>query len=208
MSRVEFNSQFADKDKVQRLRHGMPWTQDEYENLTSLYAHGATLKELCISLHRPPKGVLPKLRNLGLIEEVNGRYFRREPEDLMMPKQACQLIRAKHGTHDFYAASGFYFDGCCLSGDALTNNTCQLTPLPKEETMKPVITVTTQTLVNGRNANDLTNSEIYNLIAEQEDAIKKLAGLEEPNRPTRLNVEIEARQAGIRALVDYLNSKA
>lgn len=89
------------------------------------------------------------------------------------------------------------------------------TPLdqPQPETTKETIMttttnaieITTKTLINGQDIKGLTDSQIYSLIADQEAEIKKLEAIE--NKPKRLVNEIEKRKAGIKALVDYLDSK-
>ena len=78
---------------------------------------------------------------------------------------------------------------------------------PKEITMNKtaIIEITTKTLVNGIDVKDLDDSAIYDLIARQEAEIKRLEAIE--NKPKKLVAEIEKRRAGIKALVDYLDSK-
>lgn len=75
----------------------------------------------------------------------------------------------------------------------------------KETTMSKIIEVTTKTLVNGIDVSTLTNAQVFDLIAEQENAIKKLEGIDA--KPKLLVKEIEDRKAGIAALVGYLDSQ-
>lgn len=79
-------------------------------------------------------------------------------------------------------------------------------PTPKEIPMnKTAIEITTVTLVNGRNVGDLSDGEVYNLIAEQEKEIERLEAIK--TKPKKLVAEIAKRQAGIAALVAHLDSK-
>lgn len=82
------------------------------------------------------------------------------------------------------------------------------TDIIKEITMNKtaIIKITTKTLVNGTDVKELDDSTIYNLIADQEAEIKRLEAIE--NKPKKLVAEIGERRAGIKALVDYLDSKA
>lgn len=76
----------------------------------------------------------------------------------------------------------------------------------KESTMSKIIDIKTKTFVNGIDVTTLTNAQVFDLIAEQEAAIKKLEGIEA--KPKLLVKEIEERKAGIAALVAHLDAKA
>lgn len=65
--------------------------------------------------------------------------------------------------------------------------------------------LTTRTYINGVDLDTLPNSELYAQIQAQEDAIEKLRAIKA--KPKSLLAEIEKRQAGIEALVAYLDSK-
>ena len=66
------------------------------------------------------------------------------------------------------------------------------------------IEVVCKTFINGQEAKNYSTSQLYDLIAEQEAAIKKLEALE--NKPKKLLKEIEERKAGIQLLVDYIDA--
>lgn len=76
----------------------------------------------------------------------------------------------------------------------------------KESTMSKIIDIKTKTFVNGIDVTTLTNAQVFDLIAEQENDIKKLEGIEA--KPKLLVKEIEERKAGIAALVAHLDAKA
>lgn len=77
----------------------------------------------------------------------------------------------------------------------------------KEPTMtKPtIIEITTKTLINGVDISTYSDAQIYEIIAEQEQVIVKLEQINA--KPKKLVAEIEKRRDGIKALVDYLDSK-
>lgn len=78
-------------------------------------------------------------------------------------------------------------------------------PTPIENTMTKAITITTKTFANGNDVATMSDGEIYNLIAAQEAEIRELEKIH--NKPKRLLKELESRQAGVKALVDYLDTK-
>lgn len=84
-------------------------------------------------------------------------------------------------------------------------------PQPKSQPKEiPVsnkpLTIETKTYVNGVDIATLSDSAIYDRIASEEAKIAELDKIQA--KPQRLHKEIEARRAGIQALVAYLDSKA
>ncbi len=68
-----------------------------------------------------------------------------------------------------------------------------------------IIKIETKTFVNGVDISTLDDASVYALIATQEAQIKELDKIE--TKPKKLTAEIEKRKAGVKALVDYLDSK-
>jgi len=94
--------------------------------------------------------------------------------------------------------------------DTILDEISKPTPLkfnitPKAPTMTNAIKITTKTLVNGQDVTDFTDSQIFDLIAQQEKAIEKLREIKA--QPKKLVKELTERQAGIDALVTYLDSR-
>ena len=77
--------------------------------------------------------------------------------------------------------------------------------IQKAPTMTNAIKITTKTLVNGQDVTEFTDSQIFDLIAQQEKAIEKLREIKA--QPKKLVKELTERQAGIDALVAYLDSR-
>ena len=85
-----------------------------------------------------------------------------------------------------------------------TTNTSH-NPTPATNTMSKAITVTTQVNINGVNADNYTNAQLFAMIQQQETEIKNLQSIS--NKPQSLLCEMETRQAGIVALVSYMNER-
>ena len=79
------------------------------------------------------------------------------------------------------------------------------TPTPATITMSKAITITTQVNVNGVNADNYTDAQLFDMIRQQETEIKHLQAL--TNKPQSLLREIDTRQAGIDALVSFMNER-
>lgn len=78
-------------------------------------------------------------------------------------------------------------------------------PATKENTMSKAITVTTQVNVNGVNADNYTDAQLFDMIRQQETEIKNLMSI--TNKPQSLLREMETRQAGVVALVSFMNER-
>lgn len=83
---------------------------------------------------------------------------------------------------------------------------CSTPTTPKEKVMNSTaIVVTSQVLLNGKPVDSLDDSTIFDVIRTQESEIEALKGIKA--QPKRLVAEINKRQAGIDALVAYLDAK-
>ena len=71
--------------------------------------------------------------------------------------------------------------------------------------MSKAITITAQVNVNGVNADNYTDAQLFDMIRQQETEIKNLQAL--TNKPQSLLREIDTRQAGIDALVSFMNER-
>ena len=71
--------------------------------------------------------------------------------------------------------------------------------------MSKPITITTITLINGADISKMADGEVFDLIASEEAVIEGLKKIKA--QPKKLVAEIAKREAGIAALVAYLDSK-
>lgn len=169
---------------------GATWTEEHADYLRRMYCGGFAFSDMCRRLGRSPDGILYKLKELGYLKyrSENNSYLVQPPPGVPQPP----LRPAPY-----------------LSNTVPADDTTLDQPQPTKEaimtTTTNAIEITTKTLINGQDIKGLTDSQIYSLIADQEAEIKKLEAIE--NKPKRLVAEIEKRKAGIKALVDYLDSK-
>ena len=71
--------------------------------------------------------------------------------------------------------------------------------------MSKAITITTQVNVNGVHADNYTDAQLFDMIRQQETAINNLEALTSERQS--LLREIAARQAGIDALVSFMDER-
>lgn len=81
----------------------------------------------------------------------------------------------------------------------------QASQQPQEPTMSKPITITTTTFVNGADISKMADGEVFDLIASEEAVIEGLKKIKA--QPKKLVAEIAKREAGIAALVAYLDGK-
>lgn len=73
--------------------------------------------------------------------------------------------------------------------------------IPKDTTME----IQNQTLVNGRNIKDMTDDQLFDLIAAEEAKIKALRAIE--NKPQKLKDRINKMQADIETLIKLIDER-
>ena len=78
-------------------------------------------------------------------------------------------------------------------------------PLNTQTIMTPHIIVTTQVNINGVNADTYSDATLFAMIQQQEAEIKNLQSI--TNKPQSLLAEIKKRQAGISALVAFMDER-
>lgn len=188
-----WDTSFVNRDVFTRERHGKPWTEAELDRLEDLFLAHTGLEEIAIMLKRPASGIVTKLTEhfRFLYRQDLGDFKYQYVISTHAVQRELELSVKDHTTK-----AQQHFDKVDV---ALTE---------KEPIMNKtaIIEVTTKTLVNGTDVKELDDSAIYDLIAQQEAEIKRLEAIE--NKPKKLVAEIEKRRAGIKALVDYLDSKA
>lgn len=202
--------------KVQWLRAGLRWTDDEERALVRMFLSGSTLKNVAQDLQRAPSALVERLVDL--------RYLQREAYEVYKYRYLVRLPPLKHATTelgytpipDDYLADipgtvevprerlqqevADHLTQAANSFQSLANNLKEII-MSKTE----IITIETKTLINGVEISTFKDSEIYSLIAAQESEINSLEQIKA--KPKKLIAEIEKRKAGIEALVAYLDSK-
>lgn len=165
-----FSIAYCRQDTVQRKRHGLIWTQEEYNKLRDHFDNGVSLRTMCDLMARPADGIVAKLKQLGLIymENATGQYLRRHP-----PINCVQQSES----------------------ESIMNETTK--PAPANFELK--------TLIQGRDGSQMTDAEIFRVIAKLEKEQEALESVK--NKPKKLVAAIEALTAEIKSIVDYVDAR-
>ncbi len=215
---MHFATGYKEPPGTVRARHGTLWTEEDKDRLARLFWEGYQLDELCAELGRAAGGVKGQLITMRLLRNTDHTYHQYAAASLSpshpwsytqcSPNNRTVGAKPEMATlHDVFNPPGQW--GASVT-DALawpfTSGPTAIQPLsPLEQSTMNIIEVTTKTLINGQDAANLTDTAIYNLIADQEKAITDLEAIK--NKPKKLVAEIAKRKAGIQALVDFLDSK-
>lgn len=171
-----FDSGYAGKDREIRARHGKIWTPYEEDKLRELFRAGSNLVSMCAQMQRPAAGVLARLVKLKLLNR---------------------------GIVDPWKY--YYVERPTVSPEHIIHHACK-SATPKETAMPaPTPVIETRTLIHGRDAANMTDTEIFGLIGELESKIKKLEGIEA--KPKKLVAAIDALKVDIAKLVDYVDTR-
>lgn len=79
-----------------------------------------------------------------------------------------------------------------------------LTPTPTD-TMTTIATIESRTLINGQNAADMSDKEVFKVIAKLESEMRTLESV--VTKPKKLVAAIAALQADIEAVVAYVDAR-
>lgn len=189
-------------------RYGRPWNDDEVAHLKGLFWSGRNLEYICRAMERPPSGVLNKLAEYRCLNydptafiyivakktPANSRINKPEVE----PDPDPVNRDAEPTTSPVEIAE--HIDSAVSHLTAVSNSLKEIL-MNKTE----IIKIETKTFVNGVDISTMDDASVYALIATQEAQIKELDKIE--TKPKKLTAEIEKRKAGVKALVDYLDSK-
>lgn len=205
---VVFSNGVEINDRGHWTRFGRPWNSDEVAHLKGLFWSGRNLEYICRAMERPPNGVLNKLVELRCLHynttvaeytvtkktPANSRIDKIEVE----PDPDPVNRDAEPTTSPVEIAE--HIDSA-ISHLTRVSNSLKEILMNKTE----IIKIETKTFVNGVDISTLDDASVYALIATQEAQIKELDKIE--TKPKKLTAEIEKRKAGVKALVDYLDSK-
>lgn len=178
MEKIKFNTSFAGTDKERRARHGLLWNHGDYRLLDNLFKRGEDLKAMCVALQRPADGVLSKLHALKYLsyDPVESCYYYAiEPDKTLVEFKTL----AEFKTHSSQ-------------------------PQKKEPAMNKNL-IESKVFVNGTDATDMSDAEIFRLIAKTEDEISKLKAIKTPSK--KLSDAISKLEADVIKLAEYVDSR-
>jgi hypothetical protein len=175
-----FDASFVDRDHGHIWEnYGNPWSKRELEQLVELYRKDLTLHQMCHALGRPASGVVAKLEQTRCIRKTN--------------------YGAAYGSRANY-------ERCKVA--APSTSTLPATseaPAGAEETTMSEKTIETRVLIQGQNAAEMSDKQIFSLIAKLEKEIKAMSEIE--RKPKKLVAAIDQIKADIDKLVEYVDSR-
>ena len=179
-----FPTDYTVKDTVRRANHGKIWTDDERTKLRLLFLAGCTLKEMCEELQRPAEGVISKLENRGLIRKSG----------------------AGNWGNQKYEISSAYVETVYAARQQRLKAKTTDSSTTEEPTMNDnTPTIETKTFIQGEDASNMTDAQIFNRIAKLEDEIDKLSKIK--NQPKKLQALIQTKQDDINKLIEFVDAR-
>ena len=177
MARI-FDSSFEGRDNVIRKRHGLPWLTTELSSLRELYQEGRSLQEMCEMLERPATGTLTKLVGVGcLSRETDTRSYR----------------------------SIYYYRMPLAEDTAAVNEAINQTETTQKEPAMTAKLIENKVYINGTDATDLSDKEIFVLIAKTEAEIDKMKAIKTPSK--KLAAAIDKLQEDVVKLATYVDER-
>ena len=173
-----FDSSFEGRDNVTRKRHGLPWLTTELSSLRELYQEGRSLQEMCEMLERPATGTLTKLVGVGcLSRETDTRSYR----------------------------SIYYYRMPLAEDTAAVNEAINQTETTQKEPAMTAKLIENKVYINGTDATDLSDKEIFVLIAKTEAEIDKMKAIKTPSK--KLAAAIDKLQEDVVKLATYVDER-
>lgn len=200
---IKYDASFASKsNKTAPRRAGHAWTDVEQMRLREAFTRGQSLEHIATSLERSGSAVLARLVEMRLLirrDLGNYRY-------------------AYHVNDGFFIQHNFFNPYAAQAVDPTSNPTppwpCA-NPNPvsrpaktatKEAPMTTIVfSVDTLTTINGKNAADFSDDDIFKMIADTENAVAKLDAIK--HKPAKLKKKIEDLNDVIAKLVAYVDAR-
>jgi len=169
------------------INHGKRWDDNQERMLREGFTQGASLRLMCIRMGRAPSSILARLcfMHLLTLDESTGEYriTNPTPDPVML-------------TDDLEVNPS-----AMIAAARLLNSFNQ----PTENTMPAIATIEQRTLINGTNAADMSDKEIFKTIAKLESEVRVLEAVN--TKPKKLVAAIAALQADIEAIVAYVDER-
>lgn len=162
-------------------------------------------------LLHPDATALTRSKLRGFTTWVDAReYVRKVGTDMAAP---LALPERQHAVDQLRATLGLsgYLQGTRVFPESPAETQPETASETQPETQKEIIMntttieITTKHFINGREVSTMTDAEIYDMIAKQEADIERLDAIK--TKPARLAKQIAGMQAGVKALVDFLDAK-
>jgi len=174
------------KTPAEPSNHGKRWTDEMVRELVRLFLRGATAQRLCDEMGRTRDSVLAKLVDQQLlIQDAYGSsaYAYR------ITNKAQRLAR------ELFEPTGV---------GTPTETTPETNPeTTKENTMTTIATIENRTLINGNNGADMSDEELFVVIAKLEERKRKFEAIvTKPNKLVEAIAKLDTEIAAVAAYVD------
>lgn len=176
----------AESFKATAHRFGKAWYAHEEESLAVCFKAGMQIEDLAPRFGRDRDGVLRKLEKLGLIEDkwLNETYF------YACDYEPFSSLSAGVMPHNVAVS----INGSTITLQNLTKETPMSTP-----------TIENKTFILGKDASQMSDGEIFNLIAKTEGELAKLKAI--TTKSSKLAAHIKKVEADLKALAAYLDGR-
>lgn len=174
-----YNANFARSDNVIRDNHGKPWTSTMERTLIDLFIQGTPMKEIAETLGRKGDSILTRLRHLNLVEGDSYTW-----EYHITPRGQQLVNKTAH----------------------LVDPSADIPQAPKEPTMNDTTkTIETKTFILGADAAQMSDAQIFSLIAKKEQEIEKLRSIKVAS--SKLAAAISALQDDVQHLAEFVDAR-
>lgn len=172
-----YDTSFARSDKEIRENHGKPWTADMERTLIDLFVQGTPLKEIAEAMGRKGDSITVRLCHLCLIsgDSMTGHYHITPRGQQLIDRNSTFIHRPTKET---------------TMNDIQTANTK---------------TIETKTFILGADAAQMSDAQIFSLIAKKETEIEKLRSIKV--KSLKLTAAIEALQADVESLAEFVDTR-
>lgn len=169
-------------------RHGRPWLDEDYANLRRMFFEVNSLTYICKTLGRSAGGVVPKLKQMKLVYEGNDNMY--HPNIYYAVDSSAETRVQPRSSEELYDLQ-----------QAETLNQIQ----EQTEMNNEVKVIEEITLINGQNATNLSDDDIFKLIGKLEEMAQSLCRIQ--NKPKKLVAKIDSINEDIKKLVDFVDAR-
>lgn len=205
---------------VEFHNHGRMWSVAEETRLVEEFCRGIPLAELCRRFGRQPGGITARLRHLSLlVPSPNPASYSslivniHSPHLSRMWEDPAAMVAIAKQDHTFF--SGIKPSVVLVKPETTFGTDPEAHPINqalgkpltlKENTMTTTVSIIKNvTFINGRDGSEVSDDEIFGLIAKLEQRANTLQAI--THKPKKLDQRIAGIEADIAALVAYVDGR-
>lgn len=199
-----------------RRNHGGNWSTPQHYAVLARYLQGESLQSIANHMGRTRVSIIGQLsKRPTLAVDIWGNPYPGDKDNSRLQGTLEALEKDLKANGEWWKALSWYHFGDEDHYDDVmkipgTGGTQVVSEATTEETTEVTIEDTTMKfetiqLLNGRNIKDMSDAEIYKIIADTEHEIERLSAIKA--RPARLVKLIDQMTKGLHELVDFLNAQ-